>query len=171
MSVKRSWLGFPASRAKKHSSGPSKVALNLTSMMDMFTILLVFLLRAYSLEGQLVHPSYYLTLPKSTANQPPELALELVVSKEWVMVNNKPVARTSDVQKQRELIIPELKAELDLHAREAKKMESLYGTPFSGKITIQGDKDLPYETLVKVMATCGRAEFPNMRLVVYQREG
>ncbi|MDZ7372895.1 MAG: biopolymer transporter ExbD [candidate division KSB1 bacterium] len=171
MSVRRSWLGFPASKAWRHGSPPGKVTLNLTSMMDMFTILLVFLLRAYSLEGQLVQPSDYLTLPKSTADQPPELALELVVSKEWVMLNHKPVARVADIQKQEGLIIPELLAELDVHAREAKKMESLYGTPFTGKITIQGDRDLPYQTLVKVMATCGRAEFGNMRLVVYQREG
>ncbi len=169
MSVRRSWAGFPPSKAKKHGSWQEKATLNLTSMMDMFTILLVFLLRAFSLEGQLVHPSDYLTLPKSTVKQPPELALEVVVSKEWIMVNDKPVARVKEVEQQQGLIIPALKAELDVHAREAKKMEELYGTPFSGKITIQGDKDLPYNTLVKVMATCGQAEYPNMRLAVYQK--
>ena len=169
MSVRRSWAGFPPSRAKKFGVWPKKPSLNLTSMMDMFTILLVFLLRAFSLEGQLIHPSEYLTLPKSTVKQPPELGLDLVVSKEWIMVNKKPIARVADVQRMDGLIIPELKAELDIFAREAKKMEELYGTPFTGKVTIQGDKDLPYNTLVKVMATCGKAEYPNMRLAVYQK--
>ena len=171
MSVRRSWVAFPPSRAKKHGKRNTKVSLNLTSMMDMFTILLVFLLEAFSMEGQLIHPSEYLTLPKSTVKQPPELALDVVVSKEWVMVNNQPVVPVAEVEKQSGLVIPELKAKLDVYAREAKKMEELYGTPFSGKVTIQGDKDLPYETLIKVMATCGRAEYPNMRLAVYQKSG
>ena len=51
------------------------------------------------------------------------------------------------------------------------KMEELYGAKFSGKVTIQGDKNLPYQVLIKVMATCGQSDYPNMRLVVYQEEG
>ena len=57
------------------------------------------------------------------------------------------------------------------NARKAKKMEAQYGVPFSGKVTIQGDKDMEYQDLVKVMATCGASEYPNMRLVVYQKDG
>jgi biopolymer transport protein ExbD len=47
----------------------------------------------------------------------------------------------------------------------------MYGVQFSGKVTIQGDKKLPFNSILKVMATCGRAEYPNLRLVVYQSEG
>jgi biopolymer transport protein ExbD len=57
-----------------------------------------------------------------------------------------------------------------VYAREAKRMEELYGTKFSGKVTIQGDREIPYKLLVKVMATCGKADYPNMRLVVYKKE-
>ena len=65
--------------------------------------------------------------------------------------------------------IKSLQEKLHVYSREAKRMEELYGTKFSGKVTIQGDKAVPYKLLVKVMATCGRSEYPNMRLVVYRQ--
>jgi len=162
-------MAFIPSRIKRHDTDPGKMTLNLTSMMDMFTIILVFLLKTYSTEGQLIHPSEYLTLPKSTIKTMPEVALDVAVSKEWIFVNNEPIENIATVVAQPGLIIETLQAELLKYANEAKRMEEKYGIPFSGKVTIQGDKDIPYRVMVKVMATCGRAEFPNMRLAVYRK--
>ena len=164
-------MAFVPSKAKKHLSGTGRVPLNLTSMMDMFTIILVFLLKTYSTEGQLIQPSQNLTLPISTVENPPEIALDVTVSREWIMVNSEPVIEISEVNAQQGLIIGPLGVALDKYATEAKKMEELYGVKFSGKATIQGDKQLPFKTLLKVMATCGRSEYPNIRLVVYQKTG
>ncbi|NLP09354.1 biopolymer transporter ExbD [bacterium] len=165
-------MAFIPSRIKRHNTGgPTKVALNLTSMMDMFTIILVFLIKSYNIEGQLTHPSQDLTLPKSTSQQLPEVALDVTVSKEWILVNEKPVERLSNLANQSDLLIPRLFEALQKYAQEAKKMEESYGIKFTGKVTIQGDQKLPFTTLLKVMATCGRSEFPNMRLVVYQKGG
>ena len=162
-------MAFIPSRIKKHDTNPGKVGLNLTSMMDMFTIILVFLLKTYSTEGMLIQPSEYLTLPKSTIEKSPEVALDLVVSKEWIMVNHEPIVEVNNVIKQKGFIIRPLQDKLNVYAREAKRMEELYGTKFSGKVTIQGDVSIPYKLLVKVMATCGRSDYPNMRLVVYRQ--
>ncbi|MDZ7261827.1 MAG: biopolymer transporter ExbD [candidate division KSB1 bacterium] len=162
-------MAFIPSRIKKHNTDPGKVSLNLTSMMDMFTIILVFLLKNFSTEGNLIHPSEYLTLPKSTVQNAPEVALDIVISTEAIMVNDEPVERVSNVIDQKSLIIRPLQQKLLTYAREAKRMEELYGTPFSGKVTIQGDYRIPYKLLVKVMATCGKSEYPNMRLVVYKK--
>jgi len=139
-------------------------------MMDMFTIILVFLLKSYSTENLLIHPSNYLTLPSSTVQNPPEVALDVIVSKEWIMVNNEPVERIEKVNTQPSLVIEPLRTALQRYAIEAKKMEETYGVKFSGKVTIQGDKDLPFSVFSKIMATCGQSEFPNMRLVVYQKQ-
>ncbi len=163
-------MAFIPSRIKKHKTSTKLVRLNLTSMMDIFTIILVFLLKTYSTEGQLIHPSENLTLPSSTVETAPEIALDVVVSRQWIMVNNQPIARVSDVVAQPGLIIESLSQVLHQFATEAKRMEEMYGVPFSGKVTIQGDKKLPFSTLLKVMATCGRSEYPNMRLVVYQKQ-
>jgi hypothetical protein len=114
-------------------------------MMDMFTIILVFMLKTYSTEGQLIQPSQNLTLPSSTVKNPPEIALDVVVSKEWIMVNNQPVANVSEVVQQPGLIIEPLSRELQRYASESRRMEEMYGVKFSGKVTIQGDKELPFE--------------------------
>ncbi|NIR51372.1 biopolymer transporter ExbD [candidate division KSB1 bacterium] len=163
-------MAFIPSRIKKHNTGVRTARLNLTSMMDMFTIILVFLLKTYAAEGQLIQPSEYLTLPKSKIHTQPETALDIVVSKEVIMVNDKRIVNLSEVKKQEEFIIKPLREELLYHAKEAKNMEEEFGVPFSGKVTIQGDKSIHYKELVKVMATCGASEYPNMRLVVYRKE-
>jgi len=163
-------MAFIPSRIKKHDTNPGKVNLNLTSMMDMFTIILVFLLKTYSTEGMLIHPSDKLTLPSSSIEKSPEVGLDLIVSKESVVVNHEEVEKVQNILSHEGIIINSLYAKLQVYAREAKRMEEQYGTKFSGKVTIQADKEIPYKLLVKVMATCGRAEYPNMRLVVYKRE-
>ena len=162
-------MAFVPSRIKKHNATPRREErLNLTSMMDMFTIILVFLLKTYAAEGQLIQPSESLTLPKSNIKTSPETALDIVVSKDLVFVNDKFVVEMNEIQKQKGYVIEPLLNELTFHSKKAKEMEEQYGITFSGKVTIQGDKSIEYSDLVKVMATCGSADFPNMRLVVYQ---
>lgn len=162
-------MAFIPSRAKRHATESGEVKLNLNSMMDMFTIILLFLLKVYSTEGQMVQPSQYLTLPKSSIEKIPEVALDLSISKEWVVVNNKPIVKVTDLLKSKRLVIPELQQELLMYANEAEKMQERLGQPFSGSISIQGDREIPYRVLVKVMATCGKSKYPNMRLFVYQK--
>jgi biopolymer transport protein ExbD len=140
-------------------------------MMDMFTIILVFLLKTYAIEGSLIHPSDNLTLPKSTTQIQPEAALDLIVSKETIVVNDEIVERLENVRAQRGVIIEALRDRLTLYAEEAKRMEERFGIKFSGRVTIQGDKDLEYWVLVKVLATCGACEYSNLRLATYLQEG
>jgi len=164
-------MAFIPSRRKQHKTGPGEVRMQLTSMMDMFTILLVFLLKTYSTHGQLINPSQDLTLPVSDVQNPPEVGLDVTVSSDWILVNGKPVEKTSNLAVINGYIVPKLEVALERYAEEGRKLEAAYGTKFSGKVTIQGDKKLPYHLLIKVLATCGQSNFPNMRLVVYQREG
>lgn len=168
-------MAFIPSRIKKHNTDPGQAKLNLNSMMDMFTIILLFLLKTYSTEGQLISPSHHLTLPKSTIEQPPEVGLDLVVSKQIIMVNDEPVARVADVVANNPAVVQNgvikpLQEKLKFFASHAKRMEQEYGVKFSGKVTIQADKDLHYAELVKIMRTCGLSDYPNMRLVVYRNE-
>lgn len=156
---------------RKARRGSGEVRLQLTSMMDMFTILLVFLLKTYSTQGQLINPSQDLTLPSSKVQSPPEVGLDVTVSADWILVNGKPVEQTSVLEGIDGFIIPKLQESLNVFAKEGRTLEEQYGTKFSGKVTVQGDKNMPYDMLIKILATCGQSDFPNMRLVVYQEEG
>lgn len=163
-------MAYIPSHVKKHRHKHGEVRLQLTSMMDMFTIILVFLLKTYSTHGQLVNPSNDLTLPSSRIQAIPELGLDVTVSNDWILVNNKPAARTADVVASEDYLIPAVQQEMLKYATEAEKMERTYGAKFSGKVTIQGDRNIPYRLLMRVMYTCGQAKHPNMRLVVYKTE-
>lgn len=166
-------MAFIPSKIKKHKTRDAEVKLNLTSMMDMFTIILVFLLKTYSTEGQLITPSEFLTLPSSTIESKPEVALDIVVSRQVILVNREKVAAMDDVAGNNPAVIENgiikpLREKLRFFSTQAKKMEVDYGVKFSGKVVIQGDKELPYVDLVKVMRTCGISDYPNMRLLVYR---
>jgi len=166
-------MAFVPSKIKKHKS-EMEVSLNLTSMMDMFTIILVFLIKNYSTEGQLITPSDYLHLPFSQIQKAPEKGLDVVVSKQVLMVNNEAVAPMAEVVTNNPAIVEQgvikpLREKLLYYSSQSKKMEVDYGIKFSGKVTIQGDKDLPYSELVKVIRTCGLSDYPNLRLVVYRK--
>lgn len=158
------------SRRKKRLRTAGHARLQLTSMMDMFTIILVFLIKTYSTQGQLINPSDDLTLPSSTSEMSAEVALDVTVSSDWILVNGKSIEKTKEIMKTDGYIIQSLSRELKRYADEAKEMKNLYGAEFSGKVTIQGDKNIPYSLLIKIMATCGQSKFPNLRLVVYQEE-
>lgn len=163
-------MAYIPSRIKKHDTNPGKRFLNLTSLMDMFTIILVFLLKSYSTEGGLIHPSENLTLPKSTVENVPETALDVIVSKETVVVNDEVVETVANVAQMPGLYVPKLGEKLKVYAERAKEAERQYGIRFSGKVNVQADKDLEYGILMKVLATCGACEYGNLRLAVYQLE-
>jgi biopolymer transport protein ExbD len=58
---------------------------------------------------------------------------------------------------------------LGKYSAEAKKSAEMFKTEFSGKISIQGDVEIPYNILTRVMYTCGQAGYPNMNLIVYRK--
>lgn len=165
-------MAFKPSKIKKHNVRHTEVKLNLTSMMDMFTIILVFLLKQYATSGQLISPSDYLKLPTSTVEQPPEVGLDVVVSQQMILLNGEKIAALEDVINNNPAvvengIITPLRDRMRFYSSQAKQMEVSYGVKFSGKVTIEGDKELQYSELVKVMRTCGSSDYPNLRLLVY----
>ena len=70
---------------------PSTFKIQITSMVDMFVILLVFLLKSYSTSPVNINPSADLTLPASSSTKDPIDALKLVVSKTGIFVDDKKV--------------------------------------------------------------------------------
>ena len=158
-------------RRKKHGDGTVKI--NITSMIDMFTLMVVFLLKNYSAQGQLVTPAEGLILPASSIERMATEAVSVKVSRNTIMVENTVVidsAGMKTIESQQEFMIQQLFEVLEKNAAEARKSAELFKTEFSGKISIQGDVAIPYTVLTRVMYTCGQAGFPVMNLVVYRKE-
>ena len=160
--------------------------LAITSMMDMMTIILVFLLKSYSTDDISIAASEDLELPNSTALTKPELAVNLVVDKRKVTVDGVDVlglTMVSDPETGKEKIaVPEdqLKGQMITllydrlleKADQSKAMAEATGGQeefaFKGRILLQCDKTLPFEVVRQVMYTAGQAQFGEFRFVVYK---
>jgi biopolymer transport protein ExbD len=162
-----------ARQARRARSGSTEVKLNITSMMDMFTIILVFLLKSFSTQGQLITPAAGLVLPTSTIERTTDEALCVKISHTVVAVENRIVVdeqRYRQLLEQDDFLIQELLDVLSKYAEEGRKASEMFGKEFSGEITIQGNVDVPYKVLTRVMYTCGQAGYPVMNLIVYKKE-
>lgn len=148
--------------------------LSITSLMDMMTIILVFLLKSYSVEDIQVKPSADLKLPRSTAKRAPEVAINVVVSKRTISVDGVKVIdvgdglQIADEYKRGTMITP-LYDILAEKADEAKALAARSpGNPFKGRLLLQCDKDVPFSLLREVMYTAGQAQFGEFKFVVYK---
>ncbi len=160
-------------RQARKARGSTTVKLNITSMMDMFTIILVFLLKSFSTQGQLVTPATGLMLPTSTVERAAEEALSVKVSRNAIAVEDRQVidsAAFARILEQKDFMIPRLHETLVEFADQSRKAAEMFGKEFSGEITIQGDVEVPYKALTRIMYTCGQAGYPVMNLIVYRNE-
>ena len=153
--------------ARKTRKFSEDVPFSLTSMMDMMTIILVFMIKNLDAEGQLLTQAENLILPVSTSKvQPKEVALTVVV-------DNAKIVPTEDVLKQEDLLVT--KVDSVLKERRATEQEHALkmGLPAdeAGNIIVQIDKNIPYDAMYKVMATCGFSGYTHIAFAVMQKNG
>jgi biopolymer transport protein ExbD len=137
----------------------------------MFTILVVFLLKSFSTEGEIMTISPDLVLPESIQTKKPERSLILAVNNEVITVEGKKVISVEEVLEMEDILIRPLQRELTKRAELTKAIAAKNpAVQFTGDIIIQGDKKIPFKLLEKVMYTCGQSEYTNMNLAVYTKE-
>ena len=151
--------------AKHHKRGKQGADLNLTSLMDIFTILVFFLL-VNSSSVQQLPSSKDLTLPTSTAQQLPEETVVLLVNSESILVQGRLVAKVSDVLNSKERFIIGLLEEMKIQAASSL-VQNAEEEGFD--VTIMGDKDIPYQLLKKILATLSEANYTNISMAVMKR--
>jgi len=150
--------------------------LQITSMMDMFTIILVFLLKSFSAEGSLLTNADNLVLPNSQSKKKPtEVTLQLAVTNDMVLVDNLPIVPTEDVRKipfdNPDPIIEKVAEKLKSCLAAEEEMVRLGAlNAVQGKIVIQVDKNMDFDVLFKVMNTCGKVGYNTMNFAVMERE-
>ena len=146
-------------------SKDKKVTLSLTSMIDMFTILLVFLLKSYSADGQLVTVSDQLVLPKARTETKVELKLEIQVNNSVIVVDGDPILTVTPELLSSGNSIPILVTRLRDHLEYSRLSRGTL-TDDDMKINIQGDVGMPAILLQRVMASCSEAGYVGQNLAV-----
>jgi biopolymer transport protein ExbD len=157
-----------AQRAARRTRNTSSVDLNLVSLIDIFTILIFFLLINTGV-ADILPTSKAIKLPESTAEKLPRETVVVMVSQNDIVVEGRKVASVADVMQTEADVIPSLKAELDVLAgRQVIRAEN---AAQKKAITIMGDKEIPYRLLRKVMVTCARADYTDVAFAVQKKAG
>ncbi len=151
-----------ASRMQRHHARFKLPALNLVSLMDIFTILVFFLLVSAS-EVQNLPSTKDLKLPTSRAATLPEETLVVMVTANDILVQGRKIADVSTILQDDPQTIPALEKELAFHAQNAVLGDTAEGPR---KVTILADKRISYQVLRTIMATCSKAHYTDIALAV-----
>ncbi len=153
-------------RAERRVRNISMVDMNLVSLIDIFTILIFFLL-SNSLDVETLPSNKAVRLPESTADKRPRETVVVIVTESDILVQGRKVAQVADVINVEGDLIEPLKSELDAQAaRQVIRRENEANTK---AVTIMGDKQIPYRLLRKVMVTCARANFSEISFAVIRK--
>ena len=153
---------------RRHNRGKkASVALNLVSLMDIFTILVFFLL-VNSSNVEVLPNAKDLQLPESIAEEKAKETVVIVIGEVDILVQGAVVASVEAVLNQTGNDIPLLRqALLSQNDRVLRKeaQDDIVGR----EVTIMADKEIPYRLLKKVMATCTNSDYGQISLAVIQR--
>ncbi|HJL43755.1 MAG TPA: biopolymer transporter ExbD [Myxococcales bacterium LLY-WYZ-16_1] len=140
--------------------------LLLTPLIDMFVILVVFLIMNFSATGELVSINKDIQLPKASVTAQLERAPIVQVSKLTVAIEGQRVGDSEDMLNDPDLRVPELTDKL----QEMRKVDEMMhpGQPFKGQIIINADKEVDFKLVRKVMFAAAEAGYTNVNYAVLQ---
>lgn len=138
--------------------------MNLVSLMDIFTILVFFLL-ANSANIEVLPNPESMQLPESLAQQPPRETPVLMVTERDLLVAGTRVMSLEAALRSTGPVLQDLKSQL----QQLPLRAVAGGSQTRGEINIMADREIPYSLLKKVMVTCTDARFSKISLAVTQR--
>jgi len=152
-------------RAERKARNSSSLDMNLVALIDIFTILIFFLMSSAGIE--VLTTARAIKLPQSTAEKSPRETVVITVSATDIVVDGRKVASVEEALAGQDDLIAPLKAELDVMAsRQTIRKEN---EAQARAITIMGDKAIPYRLLRKVMYTAARANYADVAFAVTQK--
>ena len=162
------------SYARKLSEPEVIKDLNITPMMDMMTIILVFLLKSFASTTSTITFDQNLQIPKSITQLKPKLAVTVTITKKVLLVEGDGVAPINygriDPAMKRDgengYYITPLVDILEKHARREKRVAELTGQKFEAQLMVVADQTTPYRLLTEIIYSCGQAGYANYRLLV-----
>ena len=154
--------------SRHHGRTKRTASLNMVSLMDIFTILVFFLLVSSSSVKDLPNAKQ-IQLPESSSEQLPKETVVIVVGEKDIVVQGRKIASVPAVIGSKDAEIKSLKAELLRLASRTVRKTTPDGKPVPREVTIMGDKKIPFALLKKIMLTCTKAEYTNISLAVLRK--
>lgn len=155
-----------ARRMARHHKRTKQPALNLVSLMDIFTILVFFLLVSSSNVQQLPN-SKDIHLPASVAKKVPKETIIITITDKDILVQGRKVSTVNQAISSTIALIPGLREELLFESSKGLFLNS--NTKKGRAVTIMGDENVPYELLRKILATCRQANYTSIAFAAIQK--
>ncbi|HNP34248.1 MAG TPA: biopolymer transporter ExbD [Woeseiaceae bacterium] len=147
----------------------TKIAkMNLTSLMDVFTILVFFLL-VNSGSVEIMDAPKNMTLPESRVESKPRETVVIFVSPDQVLVQGRAVTNVADILESEAATIEPIAAELALLKENIVGLNTALVAE-SQEVTVLADKSVPFVVVRKIMSTCTDQGYENVSLAVTQKE-
>lgn len=166
-----------ARKKRKEREAASEVKeLNITAMMDMMTIILVFLLKSFASSSAAITASEDVRPPVSSTRASPKDTVAITITPKNILVGDKEVVRLENGhipknQLQGERLVLGLDAQLKKEVAKLKYIEERNpAAPFTHELSVIADKMVPYDLLLTVLYTAGVNELQNYRFIVLQRD-
>jgi biopolymer transport protein ExbD len=156
-----------AMRMERRHQKAGPASLNITSLMDIFTLLVFFLL-ANSNEVDVLPSASIIQMPESISEQKPHETVVVMVTDDDILVRGESVVSTLTAMADNAPVIAPLRAALV--EETARLVAPDGGEPAAREVTIMGDKAIPFRLLKKVMATCTDAQYERISLAVTQKQ-
>ncbi|MCX7674342.1 MAG: biopolymer transporter ExbD [Bdellovibrionaceae bacterium] len=167
---------FRSSRILSKRGGKRSVVvtLSLTAMVDMFTVLVIFLLQNYNATGEVLFLPKEVELPKAEKIKELKPAVAVTISQKQVFVDKDPVILTVDVAAHPDWLIPQVKAQVEKYlelarqkeeSRIDKRLQKVMGSdaktasfiPDWKKVTVQADRGIDFGVVKKILYTVTEA--------------
>ncbi|AFE06167.1 hypothetical protein COCOR_05053 [Corallococcus coralloides DSM 2259] len=165
-----------ARKKRKEREAASEVKeLNITAMMDMMTIILVFLLKSFASSSAAITASEDVRPPVSSTRASPKDTVAITITPKNILVGDKEVVRLKDGRIPESQLQGRLVAGLDAQLKkEVSKLKYIEernpAAPFTHELSVIADKMVPYDLLLTVLYTAGENELQNYRFIVLQRD-
>jgi biopolymer transport protein ExbD len=148
--------------------------LNIIAMMDMMTIILVFLLKSYAASAISLTQSEDIKPPISSTRSLPKDTVAVTITPKDILVGDRLVVQLVNGQIPANELSGRLVIPLDQALRrEVDKLKAIAArnptAPFSRELSVIGDRRIPYDLLLTVLYTAGQNELENYRFVVLQK--
>ena len=147
--------------------GVTSASLNLVSLMDVFTILVFFLL-VNSSSSDVMEPPKRINLPDSVVEAKPRETVIVMITPEHVLVQGEPVITTQEVVDSKAPIIEQVKERLLLQQKKVIGI-STKTVAQSKEVTVLAHRTVPFHLMKKVMASCTSAGYGKISLAVVQK--
>jgi hypothetical protein len=160
-------------KAKRRNQAEEKAALGMTSLMDIVSIIVVYLLKSYASDPITITPIAEQMIPMSKMDAPLKEGVAIYVSSRELVFNEESLAVLTEGEIDQNLVqghvIRPLFEKLEEETEKSKQVFESRGEEWVGHIILIGDQNVKFTSLVDIMYTAGRLEYSEYSFCIIQK--